>query len=226
MSPLTAANPRLLVVEDDVRVGHALVTSLGRANYDVNWVATGSDALTARDFDVVLLDLGLPDIDGLEVCRRMRERGEAAGIIAVTARGDSPERVAGLRTGADDYVVKPFSLAELTARIDAVWRRLPAELDVEQIHIGGLHIDRQAHEVRLDGAVINTTRKEFALLALLASNPERVWTREEILKEVWQTTWRGKSRTVDVHVAVLRQKLGDSGWIRTVHGVGYQLAEV
>ncbi len=216
--------PRLLVVEDDHRVANALVTSLGRSNYDVNWVRTGAEALAATDFDVVLLDLGLPDIDGIEVCRQLRARGVDAGIIAVTARGDSPDRVAGLRTGADDYVVKPFSLAELTARIDAVWRRVPAA-GAEQVRVGDLLVDHQAHEIRLGEIVIKTTRKEFALLALMASSPDRVWSREELLEEVWQTSWRGKSRTVDVHIAVLRQKLGDAGWIRTVHGVGYQLAE-
>lgn len=227
---MTSSNdiaPKVLVVEDDQRVGAALVKALGNRGYPVDWAQTGAEALAVASVDVVLLDLGLPDVDGLEVCRQLRDREPTPGIIAVTARGDSAARVAGLRTGADDYVVKPFSLAELTARIDAVWRRLPeVQPKAAVVTAGRLVINNVSHVVTFEGREINTTRKEFGLLTMLASDPNRVWSREELLEGVWQTTWRGKTRTVDVHVAVLRQKLGCPEAIRTVHGVGYQLAGV
>ncbi len=220
----TAPLARLLLVEDDERVASAVVPALCRAGYDVSHVSTGTAALAqAATVDLVLLDLGLPDIDGVEVCRRLREDSDIP-IIAVTARGGAPDRVLGLRTGADDYIVKPFSLAELTARIEAVLRRAGTDDPRHQFQqVGGLEIDGSSHSVTFCGRLIQLTRKEYDLLALLASDPGRVFTRAELLEEVWHTSWEGRSRTVDVHVANVRQKLGEPTVIRTVHGVGYQL---
>ena len=214
---------RVLLVEDDVRVAAALENSLRRRGYETLRAATAAAALAAPPVDLVLLDLGLPDRDGLEVCRELRRRGDVA-IIAVTARGEERDRVAGLRTGADDYVVKPFGLAELEARIEAVMRRA-ARTGVSQgpIVVGGLTVDITAHQVTVDGAEVALTRKEFDLLVALARQPGAVVTRERLLAEVWHTTWAGNLHTVEVHLASLRSKLGDATLIQTVRGVGYRL---
>ncbi|MEW2352354.1 response regulator transcription factor [Spirillospora sp. NPDC029432] len=214
---------RVLLVEDDDRFADALTVALRRQGFDVRRAATAAAALAAPVADLVLLDLGLPDMDGVEVCRRLRGEGETA-IIAVTARGDERDRVIGLRSGADDYVVKPFGIAELMARIDAVMRRVrPPARPV--VVARGLRIDLGRHEVTgADGALVALTRKEFELLTALARRPGDVVERERLLLEVWQSTWPGAQRTLDVHVANLRAKLGDPQVIRTVRGVGYRLA--
>jgi len=216
---------RILVVEDDDRVASALCAALERAGYRVDRVADGAETLSAvgRDTpDLVLLDLGLPDLDGLEVCRRIRG---ASGIpvIAVTARGTERDRVDGLRTGADDYVVKPFALAELLARIEAVLRRSAPGRSAAPLGatIGDLAIDVDSRRVTVDGAVVELTRKEFDLLVLLVRRRGTVVGREEILRAVWETDWPGTGRTLDVHVASLRQKLHRPQLVRTVRGVGY-----
>ncbi len=229
MSPEAPVEPvhptKLLLVEDDERISSALQYALGQRSYETHVVATGGEALVAEPVDLILLDLGLPDMDGLEVCRQIRETSDVP-IIALTARGDSSQRVAGLRTGVDDYIVKPFSLAELAARIDAVLRRTGHSADrLERLEIGSVVIDQTAHSVEVDGREVQLTRKEYDLLVMLAGQPGTVLSRAEILEQVWHTTWLGKSRTVDVHVAVLRQKLGVPDLIKTVHGVGYQLVQ-
>jgi DNA-binding response OmpR family regulator len=172
----------------------------------------------------VLLDLNLPDGDGVDVCRTLRQRSAHLGIIAVTARAEERDRIIGLRVGADDYVVKPFSMAELQARIEALLRRAAAYAPAprETARIGPLRIDHAARTVEVDGRPVALTRKEFDILASLARQPGVALTRERILLDVWQTTWSGR-HTLEVHVASLRAKLGDPDLVQTVRGVGYRL---
>ena len=214
---------RILLVEDDARVAAALETALRQHGHEVTRVATAADALAAPPVDLVLLDLGLPDRDGIEVCRELRARSDVA-IIAVTARAEERERVLGLRSGADDYVVKPFGMAELQARIEAVMRRTRRLGSARpSLRVGGLEIDVEARRVTVSGREITLTRKEFELLAALARRPGHAVTREQLLAEVWRTTWRGSLHTLEVHVASLRGKLGDGSIVQTVRGVGYRL---
>jgi DNA-binding response OmpR family regulator len=214
---------RVLLVEDDNRFADALMVALRRQGFAVHRTVTAAEALAAPQADLVLLDLGLPDMDGIEVCKRLRDTGDTA-IIAVTARGDERDRVIGLRSGADDYLVKPFGVAELMARIDAVMRRVrPAARPV--VTARGVRIDLDRHEVtRPDGTPVALTRKEFDLLAALARHQGNAVPRERLLLEVWQSLWGGAQRTLDVHVAKLRAKLGDPEVILTIRGVGYRLA--
>jgi DNA-binding response OmpR family regulator len=220
---------RLLVVEDDEDVADELVLGLQRHGHVVERVATGAEALDRHQgTDLVLLDLGLPDLDGFEVCRRLREISNVP-IIAVTARSAELDRVLGLRLGADDYIVKPYGFTELLARIEAVARRsnvvvAPASGPAGRIEIGGLTIDGRTRRVTVDGVDVVLTRKEFELLALLAGDPGALFTRERILSDVWSDNWVGATRTLDVHVAALRAKLGNKGWIETVRGVGFRLS--
>ena len=220
------ASTRLLVVEDDPSIGEPLVDALGREGFPVTWVTTGAGALEAPGpFDLILLDLGLPDLDGSEVCRRLRTRS-AIPIIVLTARDDEVERVLLLEMGADDYVLKPFGFRELVARIRAVRRRsIPVAAPVEEPtrSEGGLVVDRRSRRVRLDGTEVDLTPKEFDLLVLLADEPGRAFSREQILHEVWDEHWWGPTKTLDVHVSSLRKKLGPDPWITTLRGVGYRL---
>jgi DNA-binding response OmpR family regulator len=186
-------------------------------------VATGTAALAADLPDLVLLDLRLPDMDGTEVCQRLRARSEVP-IIVVTAKGEEVDRVVGLELGADDYVVKPFGFRELLARIRAVLRRTRRGTSEMRLVAGSLEIDLRARRVALAGREVELTPKEFDLLALLAADPGAVVSREHVLREVWRTDWFGPTKTVDVHVASLRKKLGDPRWIETVRGVGLRLA--
>jgi two-component system response regulator RegX3 len=213
----------LLVVEDEDSIAEPLVEGLRAEGFDVTRVATGQDALDAPPADLVLLDVRLPDIDGFAVCRELRSRSEVP-IIMVTAKGEEIDRVVGLELGADDYVVKPFGLRELVARIRAVTRRSPGRPGArETLVAGALEVDVPARRATLDGHELQLTLKEFDLLALLASEPGVVIDRQRILREVWDTTWYGSSKTVDVHVATLRKKLGDPTLIETVRGVGLRL---
>jgi DNA-binding response OmpR family regulator len=214
---------RVLLVEDDARVAGALESAMRRRGFDLLRVSTAAAALAAPPVDLVLLDLGLPDRDGIEVCRELRRRGDVA-IIAVTAREEERDRCLGLRSGADDYVVKPFGMAELQARIDAVMRRAARSAARRStVTVGPLSIDLDAHLATVDGAEVALTRKEFDLLAALARRPGAVVTRDELLADVWRSTWAGSRHTIEVHVASLRAKLGDPGLIQTVRGVGYRL---
>jgi len=216
---------RILVVEDDDRVARGLVTALRHAGYDVHRVGTVAAAVSAPPVDVVLLDMGLPDGDGTEVLRRLRDSGTA--VIAVTARGEERDRVLGLRAGADDYVVKPFGTAELLARIEAVLRRTRkarAEVaDAEVVEVGPLKLDSATRAVSVEGRELALTRKEFDLLALLAARPGQVVSRDLIMDQVWQASYEAPTRTLDTHVAALRGKLGGQVRIETVRGVGYRL---
>ena len=213
---------RILIVEDDDAIAKPLADGLRSEGFDVTRVATGEDALEAALPDLVLLDLRLPGIDGTEVCRRLRSRSDVP-IIMVTAKGEEVDRVVGLELGADDYIVKPFGFRELLARIRAVMRRTRPSGDGSRMRLGRLEVDVRGRRATVDGDALPLTTKEFDLLALLASEPGAVVSRRRILREVWDTEWYGPTKTVDVHVASLRRKLGDPGWIETVRGVGLRL---
>jgi DNA-binding response OmpR family regulator len=214
----------ILLVEDDDGIALPLIRGLEREGFSVERVTHGEAALAHPGADLVLLDLRLPDIDGFEVCRRLRAASDTP-IIVVSARGEEIDRVIGLELGADDYVVKPFGLRELIARIRAVTRRAaPSETPSDGVQrIGDLEIDRRTHRVLVGAEPIDLTPKEFALLAMLADDPGAVRTRGEIIDEVWDPHWYGPTKTLDVHVASLRKKLGDSRWVETVRGVGFRL---
>jgi DNA-binding response OmpR family regulator len=214
---------RVLMVEDDDSIAEPLARGLEREGFEVARASTGNAALTASGYHVVLLDLGLPDVDGFEVCRRLRAASHVP-IIVVTARGEEVDRVVGLELGADDYIVKPFGFRELVARIRAVTRRSQTRVEDDGASsLGPLTVDRKTHRVTLDGVEAALTPKEFDVLALLASDPGTVFTRNHILEEVWDAHWYGPTKTLDVHVAAVRKKLGDPAWIETVRGVGFRL---
>jgi DNA-binding response OmpR family regulator len=223
---------RLLLVEDDNHVAAALSAVLTRHGFQVVHARSGEEALRAllpadaEPFGVVLLDLGLPDQDGYEVCGRIRKL-TSTPVIMVTARSDVRSRIHGLHLGADDYVVKPYDTGELLARIHAVSRRTPpgdgtAPAETE-VRLGPVHIELPNRRVSVSGVVVQLTRKEFDLLALLAQRPGVVFRREQIISEVWRTSWAGTGRTLEVHVASLRSKLRMPALIETVRGVGYRL---
>ena len=187
--------------------------------------ATGLSALArireGADPAVILLDLGLPDIDGFELCRSLRQESDIP-VIVVTARGDEVDRVVGLELGADDYVVKPFGLRELVARIRAVVRRTSSRVD-DETTTARVHVDRRTRTVTVDSKAVTLTPKEFDLLALLSEDPGAVCSRERILDRVWDPHWYGSTKTLDVHVSSLRRKMGDASLVETVRGVGYRL---
>ncbi|MEV5765129.1 response regulator transcription factor [Micromonospora sp. NPDC052213] len=214
---------RILLVEDDLRVASALTKALRRRGYEVVPALTAAEAIRADPVDLVLLDLNLPDRDGLEVCRRLRQTDEDVAIIAVSARAEEYDRVAGLRAGADDYVVKPFSMVELQARIEAVMRRtVRSARTTSQLRVGTLRIDVDARRVWVGDREVSLARKEFDLLVALARQAGAVVPRDRLQLDVWQTTW-GTRHNLDVHVAALRGKLDDAGLVETVRGVGYRL---
>ena len=213
---------KVLIVEDEDAIAEPLAEGLRREGFEVDRAATGQEALDAAEPDIVLLDLRLPDIDGLEVCRRIRERSRVP-VIVVTARGEEVDRVVGLELGADDYVVKPYSIRELVARIRAVMRRLEPPAPDGPMRVNGLEVDSRARRASLDGEDLALTPREFDLLALLISEPGAAFSRSRIFEQVWETRWFGSPKTIDVHVAALRRKLADPGWIETVRGVGFRL---
>jgi two-component system response regulator RegX3 len=212
----------VLVVEDEDAIADPLAEGLRREGFVVSRVSTGQAALDAPLPDLVLLDLRLPDIDGLEVCRALRARSEVP-IIVVTAKGEEVDRVVGLELGADDYVVKPFGLRELVARIRAVLRRAGRRTESNVLETGELRIDLRTRRVAVNGTQVELTAKEYDLLVLLARDSGAVVTKQRILNEVWNTSWYGAAKTVDVHVASLRRKLGDASLIETVRGIGLRL---
>jgi DNA-binding response OmpR family regulator len=212
---------KVLVVEDDPAVSEPLLAGLQRNGIETEHVAYASQVvMAAQNVDVVLLDLGLPDGDGIDVLRELRKNSDVPVIIA-TARGDETDRIVGLELGADDYVVKPFSVRELAARVRAVARRRRIDTSLES---GRLVVDRTQHRVLVDGQPVELTAKEFDLLAVLAEEPGRAVPRQELFSRVWDPVWIGTGKTLDVHVASLRKKLGDAELIETVRGVGYRLA--
>jgi DNA-binding response OmpR family regulator len=220
------AGMRVLVVEDDDRIAGPLVDGLRRHGFTPTRVTTGAQALAAGDTDVVLLDLGLPDLDGIEVCRQLRARSQVP-ILVITARGEETDRVIGLELGADDYLVKPFGFRELVARIRAVQRRVAGAVapEPDEQQLGTLRLQRRNRRVYVGDTEVALTPKEFDLLALLAEEPGVVVTRQQLLEEVWDPHWYGPTKTIDVHVATLRKKLGDRAWIETVRGVGLRLGQ-
>jgi DNA-binding response OmpR family regulator len=214
---------RVLIVEDEEAIAEPLAAGLRREGHEVSRVVSGRAALEAPEPDLVLLDLRLPDLDGYEVCRQLRARS-GVPIIMVTARGEEVDRVVGLELGADDYMVKPFGFRELLARMRAVTRRAEGKQDGRRLFTAGeLEVDLRSRSALLHGQELALTPKEFDLLALLASDPGAVFERRRILQEVWGTSWQGAGKTVDVHVASLRKKLGDPAWIETLRGVGLVL---
>jgi two-component system, OmpR family, response regulator RegX3 len=218
---------RILVVEDDPSISIPLSEGLTREGFDVQVAPTGAAALAAEPVDLVLLDLGLPDLEGSVVCQRLRA-ASAVPIIVVTARGEEIDRVILLELGADDYVVKPFGLRELVARIRAVLRRTsgaPPVSVVAEIVVGPLHIDQRARAVQFEGQPIALTPKEYDLLLFLAVEPGAVRGRDQLIREVWDEHWWGSTKTLDVHVASLRKKLRPE-LIETVRSVGYRIVDL
>jgi DNA-binding response OmpR family regulator len=216
----------LLLVEDDDSIGRLVKSYLEQQDgWRVVWLRTGEEAiaeLRRHPVRVVVLDLGLPGIDGFEVCRQIRAQSKVP-IVMLTARDEEPDRVAGLELGADDYVSKPFSPRELAARIKAILRRVEQRGEDALLTGRDIVLRRDSHDVTVAGAVIELTSKEFDLLACFLEHPGIVLSREKLLDLVWGMTYPGGTRTVDVHVAQLRRKLGDPDSIRTVRGAGYKL---
>ena len=219
---------RILLVEDDPSVAASVIDGLVNASMEVDHVSTGKDAIAkalSGNFELILLDLGLPDMDGQDVCRAVREK-LTTPIIILSARSEEIDRVLALEFGADDYMVKPFGMRELVARIRAVARRTgPADAapPTATQDIGPLSIDRRSQKVFVNGEDVYLTPKEFDLLAYLATDPGAVYRRNDIMSEVWDTNWYGTTKTVDAHVAALRKKLGNQDWIEAVRGVGFRL---
>jgi len=229
----TGRRGHVLVVEDDPAIAHLLTEYLGREGFEVDVAVDGEGGVEAARHarpDVIILDLMLPGIDGIEVCRRVRAFSDAY-VLILTARGDEVDRVIGLSVGADDYVVKPFSPRELSARVQALLRRPRRDHAVEEPvrRFGDLVIDPAARDVTLDGVHVDLTRTEFDLLDALSARPRMVFERRRLLEHVWGSDWYGDDHVIDVHVANLRRKLGDdpvaSRYVRTVRGVGYRMGD-
>ncbi len=223
---IRATGGALLLVEDDDAIGRLVKQYLEQQDgWRVIWLRSGEEALAQlrnQPVRVVVLDLGLPGIDGFEVCRRIRA-GSKVPIVMLTARDEEPDRVAGLELGADDYVAKPFSPRELSARIKAILRRAERSIEDEVLTAREIVLRRDSREVTVAGRPVELTGKEFDLLACFLEHPGIVLSRERLLDLVWGMTYPGGTRTVDVHVAQLRRKLGDPDGIRTVRGAGYKL---
>jgi DNA-binding response OmpR family regulator len=223
----------LVVIEDDEAIGRGLDTALSGQGYQVTWCRTGDDGITASQeasVELVLLDLGLPDIDGIEVCQRLRAARPELTIVMLTARTQEMDVVAGLDAGADDYLTKPFRLAELLARTRAHLRRPRAAADAgpaapELARVGDLVVDTASRRARIVDDEVVLRAKEFDLLAILATNAGRALTREHIMSEVWDEHWFGSTKTLDMHISALRRKLGEPPpvVITTLRGVGYRM---
>ncbi len=224
----------VLLVEDEVSISEPFAEALEREGFTTQVAASVAEAeaaFTPGGTDVVLLDVGLPDGDGRDLCRAFRAQSSDVVILMITARGTEVDRIVGLELGADDYVVKPFSVGEVAARIRAVLRRsqpAPATSESEEITLGDLRIDLSAHRVWLAGVELELRRKEYELLVRLASEPGRAISRNTLMSDVWDMNWFGSTKTLDVHVGWLRRKLGEtaaeSRFIHTVRGVGFRFA--
>ena len=220
---------RILLVEDEKAIRDAVTAYLERENYWVTAVGDGQEALeefSKHHFDLVILDLMLPRVPGERVCRAIRDNSDVP-IIMLTAKGEVFDKVLGLELGADDYIVKPFDAKEVTARIKAVLRRTAAKEDTNKgvYDFDNLHLDMNRYELKVKGKVVEAPPKELELLACLAGHPNRVYTRDQLLDEVWGFEYYGDSRTIDVHVKRLREKLEGASeqWnLKTVWGVGYK----
>lgn len=216
---------RVLLAEDDTSISQPLTRALRREGYDVDVAETGTDTLTrAGDsgVDLLVLDLGLPEMDGLDVCRKLRADGNSLPILVLTARADEVDTVVGLDAGADDYVTKPFRLAELLARVRALLRRGVSDSST----VGGVRIDVDSRRAWVGDRELSLTTKEFDLLRVLVREAGKVVSREQIMHEVWDAKWWGSTKTLDMHISWLRRKLGDEAtdpqYITTVRGVGFR----
>jgi two-component system, OmpR family, response regulator MtrA len=218
-----------VVIEDDEAISALVGVYLDQAGFDVVLESTGVgglDAVERRQPRFVVLDLGLPDFDGFELCQRLRDIGDVP-ILILTARDEEADRIIGLELGADDYLTKPFSPRELVARVRAVLRRAePVALESRVIELGELRVDLPSRSVSVAGSTVSLRTLEFELLVELARHPGHVVTRDRLLDRVWGLSFAGGTRTVDVHVAQLRKKLGQPDLIQTVRGVGYRILEV
>ena len=228
----------ILIIEDDMFIGEMYVSSLKKAGYDVEWVTTGTTGYSmaiARQYDLILLDIMLPEVDGLEILRVLRDQESTRylPVIMLTAKGTEYDTVCGLDAGADDYLAKPFGMMELISRINALQRRAfrsGSERDEEVLDCGDIRISITEHTVLVGGEEVALTLKEFDLLCMLVRNKEQVFSRSKLLEEVWGMSFAGNTRTVDVHIQTLRQKLADAHpgadeYIQTVRGIGYCVKE-
>lgn len=222
---------KILIVEDDQAVSDSLKIGLERAGHTCGLAKTGAEALdlVSEGFEIVTLDLGLPDMDGQDLCKLLRAKTDIP-IVVLSARDQEIDRVIALELGADDYLVKPYGLNELLARIRAVHRRTSSKnlelLESETTVVGGLEIDQRAQTVKLNGREIHLTPTEFQLLVYLASDPGRVMSRSDILRNVWDGEWFGSTKTLDAHVASIRKKFGSADWVISVRGVGFKLGNI
>ena len=220
------ANEKILVVDDDTNICELLRLYLTKEGYQVTTANDGEEGLDKFNQvkpDMVLLDVMMPKMDGLEVCRRIRKLGNTP-VMMLTAKGETFDKVLGLELGADDYMVKPFDTKEVVARIKAVLRRCRPDKAAHMLRSGGLVVDLDAHTVTVDGARVALTYKEFELLRLFLSHPGMAFTRDQLFQEVWGMDFCGETRTVDMHIRTLRQKLGPYGRrIETVRNVGYRM---
>ena len=222
------AAQRILVVDDEPSIVDAVATALRYEGFDVDEASAGREALrvvSEREPDLVVLDWMLPDLDGIEVGRRMRERGFRSAILFLTAKDAVENKVEALRAGGDDYVTKPFSLAEVVARVQAILRRTQSELPGDTLRFADLVLDEERHEVFRGDARIELTGTEFNLLRYLMLNPRRVLSKQQILQNVWRYDFGGNANVVETYVSYLRRKLGKHGppLIRTVRQAGYML---
>lgn len=222
--------PSILIVEDDEGIGGGLLRAVTGEGYTATWCRDAADALrhASAEVDLILLDLGLPDMDGLDLCRRLRRELPLTPILVLTARGSETDIVVGLDAGADDYLVKPFRLAELFARLRALTRRRASQVqDATVLRVGDLTVDIAARRAYVGGTEVELRPKEFDLLVVLMRNAGTVVTRERAMELVWDEHWFGSTKTLDVHIAALRQHLGENGpdgsRIATLRGVGYRL---
>jgi len=218
---------RIVLVEDDPTISEPLTRALTREGYEVSWHGTGQGGVEASaSADLVILDLGLPDIDGVDVARRIRDKGLTVPILMLTARADEVDLVVGLDAGADDYVTKPFRLAELLARVRALLRRRSESEPASDLDVGGVRIDVAGHRAFLEGRELQLSGKEFDLLHVLVAHAGQVVSREHLMREVWDADPHAPSKTLDMHVSWLRRKLGDDAakprFITTVRGMGFR----
>jgi DNA-binding response OmpR family regulator len=224
---MNGSGPSVLLIEDDHSIGRLVRSYLERSGYRVVWVRSGEEGmieLGRHGVRIVVLDIGLPGIDGFDVCKKIRARSSVP-IVMLTARDEEPDRVAGLEVGADDYLTKPFSPRELAARIKAVLRRTEAGSQEDVLTLADVILERGGREVTVDGEPVELTVKEFDLLAWLMEHVGIVFSREQLLDRVWGISYLGGTRTVDVHVAQVRRKLGRPDLIRTVRGAGYKAVQ-
>jgi len=218
---------RIVLVEDDPTISEPLTRALGREGYEVEWHGTGQGGVgAAASADLIILDLGLPDIDGVDVARRVRDRGLTVPILMLTARADEVDLVVGLDAGADDYVTKPFRLAELLARVRALLRRRTGMDSTDELEAKGVRIDVAAHRAFLGDQELQLSSKEFDLLHVLVAHAGSVVSREQLMRDVWGAEPHAPSKTLDMHVSWLRRKLGDDAtsprYITTVRGMGFR----